>query len=266
MKHLMQLGMPSLIEKPGIRESIQLCKELELDFLELNMNLPQYQIGIMDADELRKAASNGGIHLTIHLDENLNVCDFNNRVADAYRNTLLGTIDLAKRMDVPILNMHMACGVYFTLPDRREYLFELHKERYLERLRQLRDACANTIGGSGIRICIENDEGYQGFMRTGVDTLLESDVFALTWDIGHDHASGHLDEAFIRERADRVAHMHIHDALGTQNHLELGTGEVDLADKLRFAQAHSCRCVIETKTPASLRASVNYLKGLLDKI
>ncbi len=266
MKHLVQLGMPSLVEKPGMRESIQICKELELDFLELNMNLPQYQIGIMDADELRKAAVNGGIQLTLHLDENLNVCDFNNRIADAYRNTALGTIDLAKRMDVPVLNMHMACGVYFTLPDRREYLFELHRERYLERLRQFRDACHKAIGGSGIRICIENSDGYQSFMQAGVDILLESEVFALTWDIGHDHAIGNTDESFLRERSDRIEHMHFHDAKGTRSHLVLGTGEVDLADRLRFAQAHGCRCVIETKTPDALRESVAYLRTLMQSL
>ena len=40
----MQFGMPTLIENRTFEENVQLCKELELDFIELNMNFPEYQI------------------------------------------------------------------------------------------------------------------------------------------------------------------------------------------------------------------------------
>lgn len=36
--------MPTLIELNSLEDTIQLCKELQLSFIELNMNLPQYQI------------------------------------------------------------------------------------------------------------------------------------------------------------------------------------------------------------------------------
>jgi sugar phosphate isomerase/epimerase len=263
MMNQLLFGMPTLIERPGIRESVKLCTELGLDFIELNMNLPQYQIGIMDADELRKSATANGIFLTIHLDENLNICDFNNRVADAYRHTVFGTIDLAKRMDVDILNMHMAPGIWFTLPDKRVYLFDLYKDRYLEKLKLFRDQCEKAIGGSGIRICVENSGGYHAYLQDGVEMLLESQVFALTWDVGHDQAIQNSDSAFINSHASRVAHMHIHDAIGSSNHLVLGSGEVDLADRIRFAKEHGCRCVIETKSVDGLKASVSFLKTML---
>ena len=34
-------GMPTLIECDSLDETIKLCKELKLDFIEINMNLPQ---------------------------------------------------------------------------------------------------------------------------------------------------------------------------------------------------------------------------------
>ena len=37
-------GIPTLIESYSIEESINLCKELNFNFVELNMNLPQYQL------------------------------------------------------------------------------------------------------------------------------------------------------------------------------------------------------------------------------
>jgi sugar phosphate isomerase/epimerase len=36
--------MPTLIECKDIEKNIELCNELGLDFIEINMNLPQFQI------------------------------------------------------------------------------------------------------------------------------------------------------------------------------------------------------------------------------
>lgn len=36
----MKLGMPTLIELPDINKTADLCEELELSFIELNMNMP----------------------------------------------------------------------------------------------------------------------------------------------------------------------------------------------------------------------------------
>ena len=40
----MDFGMPTLIENKNLEENVALCKELDLKFIELNMNLPEYQI------------------------------------------------------------------------------------------------------------------------------------------------------------------------------------------------------------------------------
>ena len=41
---MMQYGMPTLIENQTLAKNILLCKELGLNFIELNMNFPEYQI------------------------------------------------------------------------------------------------------------------------------------------------------------------------------------------------------------------------------
>ena len=129
---LYNYGMPTLIETSTLPECVKLCTELELDFIELNMNLPQYQLDKIDVNYFKTIADKYGIYYTIHLDENLNVCDFNPYVADAYRKTVADTIELAKQLDIKVLNMHMAKGVYFTLPDRKVHLFSEYKEQYLK--------------------------------------------------------------------------------------------------------------------------------------
>jgi len=92
---LIHIGIPTLIETKSIEDCISLCKEFGFQFIELNMNMPQYQIENINVETFSEVAKKNGIYYTIHLDENLNVCDFNKRVAAAYLETVLATIELA---------------------------------------------------------------------------------------------------------------------------------------------------------------------------
>jgi sugar phosphate isomerase/epimerase len=125
----MQLGMPTLIELKSVEACAELCRSLGLRFIELNMNLPDYQADRLDAGSLGRIAAQYGIYYTIHLEENLNPWDFNDRVANAYLETVLETIAFAKRLRIPILNMHLSTGIYFTLPEKRVYLFEEYADK-----------------------------------------------------------------------------------------------------------------------------------------
>ena len=254
-------GMPTLIETSTLEECAKLCAELGLDFIELNMNLPQYQLDKIDVDYFKSIADKYGIYYTIHLDENLNVCDFNTYVADAYKKTVADAIKIAKLLNVRVLNMHMAKGVYFTLPDRKVLLFSEYKDRYLESIVDFRDMCENAIGGADIKICIENCDGYEDFQKEAIEILLESQVVALTFDVGHNHGIGGTDEEFIMKHKERLTHIHLHDAKGRKNHLTLGTGEMDIEKYLSLAKEQNCRVVLETKTIAGLKQSVEWLKG-----
>lgn len=100
---MVDIGMPTLIELPEIEDCAALCSKLGLQFVELNMNLPQYQTVSLDADRLEAAANRYGIYFTIHLDENLNVSDFNPFVAQAYTRTVLETIRVARRLNTQCL-------------------------------------------------------------------------------------------------------------------------------------------------------------------
>ena len=86
---MVRFGMPALIEIESLEESAALCRELGLSFLELNMNFPQYQLDVMEPAWLGPIARQYGIFYTLHLDDNMNVADFNPAVAKAYSDTVL---------------------------------------------------------------------------------------------------------------------------------------------------------------------------------
>lgn len=257
----MEFGMPTLIENKNLGETVSLCKELGLQFIELNMNFPLYQVPQLEkTDDLNETARCNGIYFTIHLDENLNVCDFNRLVSEAYLETVERTLHVARKIKAPLLNMHMNHGIYITLPDRKVRLFGEYREEYMSAMQRFRELCERTADGSGIKICIENTDGYQDFEKEAIEYLLESDLFMLTWDIGHSHTCGNVDEDFLMEHRDRLYHFHIHDGLGDKNHQTLGTGEIDLRQRIGIAREGGCRCVVETKTIEALRKSVKWLR------
>ena len=99
MEPAIQFGMPTLIENRTLQENIRLCSRLGLRFIELNMNFPEYGTEALEqTDRLLAAADKAGIYYTVHLDENLNIADFNHLVTDAYLETVRRTIAAAKRL------------------------------------------------------------------------------------------------------------------------------------------------------------------------
>ena len=251
----MQWGMPTLVEFGGIEENIDLCRRLGLDFIELNMNLPMFQ-----PDALERLPVCEDIFYTIHLDENFCPADFNPMLAGAWMETLRRTIRAAKRLGAPVINMHMSKGVYFTLPTGKVYLFERYREEYLSSIAAVRALCDEELRGSQTRVCIENTGGYPDFQMPAIELLLESEVFGLTWDLGHWH-KGKIDDApFMLSRAEKLAHFHVHDAGAAGDHLPLGEGKIDLDKMLGLARECNARCVIEIKTAAALEKSVEWLR------
>ena len=270
----MQYGMPTLIENRTLSENIALCAELGLDFIELNMNFPEYQTDRLEQTaELIRQAEQAGIYYTIHLDENLDIADFNRLVSDAYLETVRRAIAAARqllplrdrfgdRTQPLVLNMHMNHGIHITLPDRKVQMYERDFGVYMHAFAAFRSLCEEWIGDSDVMIVIENTDGFRDYEKKAIDLLLESPRFGLTWDIGHSKAVREADVPFILERQERLRHFHIHDGTETppKNHLALGDGEIDLAERLRLAETLNARCVLETKTVAALKQSVRWLR------
>ena len=241
----MQFGMPTLIENKTLGDNVELCRELGLKFIELNMNFPEYQIDKLEkTDEFIEAAREAGIYYTIHLDEKLNIADFNPLVTEAYLETVHRTIEVARKL-LPLrdaygdksqsltLNMHMEHGIFITLPDRKVQMYGRDFDTYMESFKRF-------------RTCVEQ----------------WSPCFCMTWDIGHSKAVAEKDVPFIMENVSHLRHFHIHDGCENppKNHLALGDGEIDLRERLSLAEERNARSVLETKTIEALRKSVAWLK------
>ena len=256
-------GMPTLVEFDTLEDNAKLCKELGLDFIELNMNLPQFQVEKMDINKLIQIKRNHDIFFTFHLPEELDIANFNDKIKKAYVDIVKETIEISKLLDCPIINMHMNLGVYFTLPNYKVYLYEKYFNEFYKSILDFGSQVEKFIGNSNVKISIENTGIYNfDFILKAVSELLKRECFKLTWDIGHDYSSGNIDKSFIANNLNKLKHMHIHDAKGKNNHLPLLTGDIDLDDKLEIAKETKSTCVIETKTVDGLKQSIKELKKL----
>ena len=270
----MQFGMPTLIENRTLEQNASLCRRLGLNFIELNMSFPEYQADRLEqTGDLIRIADRYGIYFTIHLDENMNVADFNRLVSGAWLETVRRSILAAQKLlccrdrygdrRQPVtLNMHMNHGVHITLPDRKVQMYDRDFDVYMESFAVFRSSCEEWISNSDVMIALENTDGFREYEKAALEVLLESPKFGLTWDIGHSKAIREADVPFLLEHQDRLIHFHIHDGteIPPRNHLALGDGEIDLKERLWLAGSRNARCVLETKTIEALERSVLWLR------
>lgn len=257
----MNLGMPTLIELEDLEENVKLCKELGLKFIELNMNMPSFQPEQLDSHYLEALQSKYNIYFTIHLPEDLDVGHFNKRIREANLGIIEDTIHIATQIQAPIINMHMNSGIYFTLPTKKVELYDKYQEEYLKNIIESTNRISEMLKNTPTKLAIENTGIYnRTFIIEAVSRFLEYDGCVLTWDAGHDYSSNRQDESFMTKHIEKIKHMHIHDAIGIKNHLELYTGEIDLDYFFNHALQNECSIVIETKTVEALQRSMHSLR------
>ncbi|MDO5026578.1 MAG: sugar phosphate isomerase/epimerase family protein [Tissierellia bacterium] len=254
-------GMPYLIETKDIDQALDEVSRLGLEFIELNTNFPSSMVSRLNPDYLVDEAKKRRIFYSLHLDDAISIADFNPFVRKAYLDSSLEAIEFAKKVGIETINVHFSKGNIVTLPSGKNYLFFHYQEEFHENLIAFRDACEKAIGDEDIMIAIENTDGWEDYERQAIELLLESEVFGLTLDIGHNHAVSDKDLSFFMKHKNRLIHMHAHDGWDKTNHQALGRGEIDLKSRLDFAKSQQATVVLETKTLEALEESISWLKS-----
>ena len=255
----MNFGMPTLLELDTLEENVELAQRLGLQFIEINCNVPQFQVNQMNPKTLNELTQKTGIYFHMHLDEYLSITDPNLDISNAYIQSVLSSIEFAKQTKIKRLTMHMLPGVVFTLPTEKIYVYQKYNDYYMERLAFFRNQVEEAIGDSGIKVCLENTEGFKDYMRKGVEYLIESHAFGLTYDCGHIQRYDKVDLDFMQKHQKSIQHMHFHDVLGKADHKPLGEGEIDLKAELKFATYNPIDVLIELKSIDALERAVKVL-------
>ena len=255
----MKFGMPALVECNDVYDCIKVAKENKLDFIEINMSFPQYLPDSFDMQRLKRELSENGLFLTIHADEQMNPFDFNSEVSRCYFEVMRKSIRFALELDIPVINMHLLKGVYVTLPGKVILLTDVYSEQYFERVKEFIAMCEEEIGNSSLKICIENVDSnpFTESQLKALPLFMQSPVFALTLDTGHELCLKMADTPVFIKYPDKLYHMHLHDCDGKKPHLALGDGIIDIQKKISDFSGNTC--LVEVKTIEGLEVSSRYL-------
>ena len=261
----MKFGMPNLVECETLEECAVLAKDQSLDFIEINMSFPEFTPGRFDINNANRIRKEYGIFYTIHADEALNPFDFNKTVSECYFDVMRSTIYVAKNIEASVINLHLQKGIYVTLPKKVILLTDVYREEYLSRVKEFIAMCERELSETDIKICIENVDSNE-FTSSELDALdlfLNSEVFALTLDTGHECKLKYKDSHVFEKNPEKLLHMHLHDAVNGSPHMPLGEGDVDVIGKISKLRGKTC--LIEVKTVDGLKKSVKYLneRGLM---
>ncbi len=260
MKQL-KVGMPGLVEIENFNDTIDLCRELQLDFIELNMNLPSQFIESLPSATLQQAAKKHNLFYTMHMPDDADMGVFFDSVRKGYVDLCIQTIDWAKQSNVTLLNFHIIEGAKMTLPDKKIYIYQQYEDEFVHRFFSSFQEISTYAKTHKISINIENSGNFGHiYAQKALHKVLTLDGVNITWDIGHDAAKNYFDHAFLMNNVQHISHMHFHDVLGEKDHLVPFDGNLDLATPLKMAKNNGWTVVIEVKTVAALREAVYVLK------
>lgn len=253
-------GIPVLIGFHELRPNLELCRELGLDFVELNINLPYSFPENMSSHEVRTAVKEG-MRFSMHLHDELDLGSLQPSVRQGHLERCEEALRWGSRHGAFLINLHLNPGVYFTLPDRKVWVYERYLDEYIESLNGSFGRLSSLADSLGIRICVENTGHFSlPFMRKAAESILDLPSVGLCWDIGHDGRSGLKEEDFMLSHLDRVWHMHFHDWDGKSDHQIPYTGDLDCDRYLRFARENGMSVLVEVKTEGSVRSAVKAMR------
>ncbi len=258
----MKLGMPALIEFDNLEKNIMLCKELNLDFIELNMNYPIFMPEKFSYEEILKVKRKYKIDFTVHFPEEIDLSSFHPAIRKGHLERCKELIEWMSKADIRLANMHLNNGIYCTLPNRRHWINEKYEEEFRKQLYESYSELNDYANSHGVILCIENTSNFHiSFIQKALDMLTEFDNFNLTWDVGHDAMVNFNEKPILMNHASRIKHMHLHDFNHISDHQPLFTGIIPIDERLKFAKENSISVVIEVKTKETLRESISKIIG-----
>ena len=252
-------GIPTLMDLPNVNDLADFCVDNGFSFIEMNQTFPWFQSDHLDIEALRTIAKNKHIGFTIHLHDQVNPFEFSTEMRKGSLENVMSALKIAECLCISRITMHLLPGTYSSINGSKVYLYQHCMDRYLQYVMEFRTLIDDRLKNTDTIFCIENTSGFQDFHQKAIEMLLGSDVFGLTFDIGHSFRSGGGDEIFILKHMDKVRHFHVHDCSVKANHLGLGDGQLDVSRYLKMAKNMSASVVMEVKEAGALLRSKQYV-------
>lgn len=238
-------------------------------------------IDASEVRELRRVADGEGVGLSVHAPDHINPATPlpEDRARDA--ELVRSLIDLAVRLESPVVGIHPGVAVELFDLERRGRPFETPRHsrdaimassraRAVETIAGWADACAD----AGLVLTVENEVHVRHTVAPTAPIVREMVEAAarpnlkVNLDTGHAYCGGGLAEEFAALE-DHIVHFHLDDGdtPGESQHLALGEGKADFAVLAPFLKSFGGIAAIEIYAPdrpvEATLASRDYLLRVL---
>ena len=252
----MKLGMPILFEYDSLIDNVKLAKELGFEFIELNLNFGYCREELKKKDIINYLI-NSGLEFTIHFFDEFDAASYD-EVVDGYIKILEKYLELAKDLNVKLLNIHLNEGPLVTISGIKNYLYEKEYDVYISKLKNNLYKITELLHKYDVKFVLENVKTPTFIVNTYVDLVKEG--FYFNYDIGHDYTDKNLIFNLIDKYGLELKEFHFHDAVDKKCHLVLGEGDMDLTFyKTLISNQY---VVLEVKSSEDLKKSINVFKDI----
>ena len=248
----MLLGMPQLYEFDTIEENLILCKNLGLDFVELNLNFG-YCRAEMEAKTVCDLLKKYNLQATLHFYDEADFGSYD-EVVEAYLILLDRYASLGKGY-IKQINVHNIPGPVVTISGVKNYIYEKEYDVYIKRLINNFKRAEEICKRNDINMVIENTDNIPAYMKRTYKDLYDNG-FRFCYDIGHDGLSYDIIYEINEELNLPFDEFHIHDGTRKKCHLALGDGEIDIKKFKDLAIMNNAFVVLEVKQKSDLLVSV----------
>lgn len=247
--------MPILVELHSLKENIQLCQKLNLDFIELNLDIPYCFPENMDSKLLTEN------NFTIHLSEKVDVGELNNSLREFYLHEIEKLISFGTKQNIFKYNLHLDPGIHFSLPDRKVFIYEEYLSDYLKAYKNSCDILSDIANKYNAIILFENVK-METYTLKAIEIISNYDNLFFTLDLGHNIRYKNMAKEQFLKYDNKIKHIHLHDFNGSNDHQELFTGLLNIKQELAFCESNNLDVLIEVKRKEELINSVHKLHQL----
>ncbi len=258
---MIKLGMPQLFEYDDIEANFKLANQLDLDFIEFNLNFNSCRESLENG-LIKKLSEQYHIGVTLHF---FDEADFGlyEEISKAYLSLLEKYVSLGKGF-VKQINLHLNPGPVVTISGVKNYVYEKEYDAFAFRLINALKTAKKICDEANVNLVIENTDTLpnQSFVKKIYGDLL-SEGFRFCYDIGHDHLCHDMIWELNEKKPLPFNEFHIHDAKDRKTcHLNLKEGILDIAKFKKLAELNNAYVVLEVKQEKDVISSVETFRKL----
>ena len=253
----MKLGMPLLYEFDNIEDNLILAKELELDFIELNLNFG-YCRKEMEEGKVSDLLKKYNIEATLHFYDEADFASYD-EIVNGYLSLLEKYSKLGNEY-IKIINIHNNVGPIVTISGIKNYIYEKEYDNYINNLIKNLKKAEKICKDNNIIMVIENTN-MPSYMNKTYKDLYKAN-FMFNFDIGHDNNDNDMILKIIKNIPLEFKEFHFHDGNRKTCHLSLLDGNMDLKMYKQLLIKYDPYVVLEVKQKTDLIKSVPIFKKL----